>query len=193
MILPTVRQRHRLRRLRRTSVIAVAVDDLRLQRVRIAADSTSVSSKLVAAPLAAARLDRTTTWLPGAIPRGTPTRKQLGALEIMINNAGILDGYFDVDEMTEAVWRRVIDTVTLPSLLCTVDSASGVHDGVLPGDGPATARLHNGEARDRRAHPPDGRRLRGARHHRERHLSGSYRDGAAEELAWRFSVRESRI
>ena len=33
----------------------------------------------------------------------------LGPLEIMVNNAGILDGYFDVDEMDEALWRRVID------------------------------------------------------------------------------------
>src|SRR2546428_4609295 len=28
---------------------------------------------------------------------------------MMINNAGILDGYFNVDETDEAVWRRVID------------------------------------------------------------------------------------
>jgi len=34
---------------------------------------------------------------------------ELGPLEIMVNNAGILDGYFDADEMDEAVWRRVID------------------------------------------------------------------------------------
>jgi NAD(P)-dependent dehydrogenase (short-subunit alcohol dehydrogenase family) len=47
----------------------------------------------------AADIDRAVT---GAVSR-------LGPLEIMVNNAGILDGYFDVDEMTEAVWRRVID------------------------------------------------------------------------------------
>src|SRR5580765_2385546 len=35
--------------------------------------------------------------------------KELGPLDIMINNAGILDGYFNVDETDEAVWRRVID------------------------------------------------------------------------------------
>ncbi len=35
--------------------------------------------------------------------------KALGALEVMVNNAGILDGYFDVDEMDEALWRKVID------------------------------------------------------------------------------------
>jgi NAD(P)-dependent dehydrogenase (short-subunit alcohol dehydrogenase family) len=33
----------------------------------------------------------------------------LGPLEIMVNNAGILDGYFNVDETDEAVWRRVIE------------------------------------------------------------------------------------
>ena len=35
--------------------------------------------------------------------------RDLGPLDIMVNNAGILDGYFDVDEMDEDVWRRVID------------------------------------------------------------------------------------
>ena len=35
--------------------------------------------------------------------------RDLGALDIMVNNAGILDGYFDVDEMDEEVWRRVLD------------------------------------------------------------------------------------
>ena len=34
---------------------------------------------------------------------------ELGPLEIMFNNAGILDGYFDVDELEESIWRRVID------------------------------------------------------------------------------------
>ncbi len=34
---------------------------------------------------------------------------ELGPLEVMVNNAGILDGYFDVDEMDEALWRKVID------------------------------------------------------------------------------------
>jgi NAD(P)-dependent dehydrogenase (short-subunit alcohol dehydrogenase family) len=32
-----------------------------------------------------------------------------GPLEIMVNNAGVLDGYFNVDEIDEAIWRRVID------------------------------------------------------------------------------------
>ncbi len=39
----------------------------------------------------------------------TAAVRQLGPLDIMVNNAGILDGYFNVDEMDERVWRRVID------------------------------------------------------------------------------------
>ena len=35
--------------------------------------------------------------------------KELGPLDVMVNNAGILDGYLDVHEMDEAVWRRVLD------------------------------------------------------------------------------------
>jgi NAD(P)-dependent dehydrogenase (short-subunit alcohol dehydrogenase family) len=35
--------------------------------------------------------------------------KDLGPLEVLVNNAGILDGYFNVDEMDEAVFRRVLD------------------------------------------------------------------------------------
>jgi len=33
----------------------------------------------------------------------------LGPLEVMVNNAGVLDGYFDVHDTDEALWRRVID------------------------------------------------------------------------------------
>src|SRR6266403_2194650 len=39
----------------------------------------------------------------------TAAVKDLGPLDVMVNNAGILDGYFNVDETDEAVWRRVID------------------------------------------------------------------------------------
>lgn len=48
---------------------------------------------------AAADIDRAVT---GAVAR-------FGPLEIMVNNAGVLDGYFDVDELSEATWRRVLD------------------------------------------------------------------------------------
>jgi 3-oxoacyl-[acyl-carrier protein] reductase len=39
----------------------------------------------------------------------TKATAELGSLEIMFNNAGILDGYFDVDELDESTWRRVLD------------------------------------------------------------------------------------
>jgi len=39
----------------------------------------------------------------------TAAVKELGPLDVMVNNAGILDGYFDVDEIDERLWRRVID------------------------------------------------------------------------------------
>ncbi len=35
--------------------------------------------------------------------------QDLGSLEILFNNAGVLDGYFNVDELDESAWRRVID------------------------------------------------------------------------------------
>jgi 3-oxoacyl-[acyl-carrier protein] reductase len=43
---------------------------------------------------------------------------ELGALVMMFNNAGILDGYFDVDEVAEATWRRVIDIDLTGVFLC---------------------------------------------------------------------------
>ena len=39
----------------------------------------------------------------------TAASEALGPIEIMVNNAGVLDGYWSVDEMDEALWRRVID------------------------------------------------------------------------------------
>jgi len=33
---------------------------------------------------------------------------ELGDLEIMVNNAGVLDGWLDVDETDEALWHKVI-------------------------------------------------------------------------------------
>ena len=34
---------------------------------------------------------------------------ELGDLEIMVNNAGVLDGWLNVDETEETLWRQVID------------------------------------------------------------------------------------
>jgi NAD(P)-dependent dehydrogenase (short-subunit alcohol dehydrogenase family) len=35
--------------------------------------------------------------------------RDLGPLDVMVNNAGVLDAYLDVHELDEALWRRVID------------------------------------------------------------------------------------
>lgn len=48
----------------------------------------------------------------------TAAVRDLGPLEIMINNAGVLDGYFDVDELDESTWRRVIDIDLTGVFLC---------------------------------------------------------------------------
>jgi NAD(P)-dependent dehydrogenase (short-subunit alcohol dehydrogenase family) len=50
--------------------------------------------------------------------------RDLGALEVLVNNAGILDGYFNADEMDEAVWRRVID-IDLTSVFLASKRALG--------------------------------------------------------------------
>ena len=39
----------------------------------------------------------------------TAAVRDLGPLDVMVNNAGVLDGYFNVDELDDKVWRRVID------------------------------------------------------------------------------------
>jgi len=49
----------------------------------------------------------------------TAAVRDLGPLEIIVNNAGILDGYFNVDEVDEATWRRVIDIDLTGVFLCS--------------------------------------------------------------------------
>jgi NAD(P)-dependent dehydrogenase (short-subunit alcohol dehydrogenase family) len=39
----------------------------------------------------------------------TAAAADLGPVEVLVNNAGILDVFFNADEMDEAVWRKVID------------------------------------------------------------------------------------
>jgi NAD(P)-dependent dehydrogenase (short-subunit alcohol dehydrogenase family) len=44
--------------------------------------------------------------------------RELGPIEIMFNNAGVLDGYFNVDELDELTWRKVIDIDLTGVFLC---------------------------------------------------------------------------
>jgi NAD(P)-dependent dehydrogenase (short-subunit alcohol dehydrogenase family) len=82
---------------------SVAVIDLDLSSARETADLISKAegrgSGYRADTSVAADLD---TAISAAV-------RDFGPLEVMFNNAGILDGYFNVDDMDEAVWRRVLD------------------------------------------------------------------------------------
>ena len=48
--------------------------------------------------------------------------RTLGPLEIMVNNAGILDGYFNVDEMDEKFWSREGVKIVTSDLLAWVNA-----------------------------------------------------------------------
>ena len=78
---------------------AIAVIDINESAAREVAGGLDAAAGFVADSSNAAQLD-------AAIGAAV---KAFGPLEVMVNNAGVLDGYFDVDEMDEALWRRVID------------------------------------------------------------------------------------
>jgi NAD(P)-dependent dehydrogenase (short-subunit alcohol dehydrogenase family) len=78
---------------------AVAAIDLDLASARETVEGLANARAYQANVSESAQLDAAVTAAIG----------ELGPLEVMFNNAGILDGYFDVDEMDEALWRRVID------------------------------------------------------------------------------------
>ncbi len=82
---------------------AVAVIDLSLERAAQTAalvnGSGGTASAFAADVSDKAQLDQTVTAAVATF----------GSLDIMVNNAGILDGYQDVDEIDETHWRRVID------------------------------------------------------------------------------------
>jgi NAD(P)-dependent dehydrogenase (short-subunit alcohol dehydrogenase family) len=80
-------------------VAAVDLDETRARETaRLVAGLGGKSVAFGADASAAADVDRAVT---GAVA-------ELGPLEIMVNNAGILDGYQNVDEMDEDLWARVL-------------------------------------------------------------------------------------
>ncbi|MGE5793231.1 MAG: SDR family NAD(P)-dependent oxidoreductase [Bacteroidota bacterium] len=94
----------------RAIALALAARGARVAAVDIDAGSAEETAKMIASAGGRAIALRADTSVAADVDRAvTGAVKQLGPLEIMVNNAGILDGYFNVDEMTEAVWRRVID------------------------------------------------------------------------------------
>jgi len=94
----------------RAIAVALAARGARVAAVDLDAASAEETAKMIASAGGRAISVRADTSVAADVDSAvTETVKQLGPLEIMVNNAGILDGYFDVDEMSEAVWRRVID------------------------------------------------------------------------------------
>jgi NAD(P)-dependent dehydrogenase (short-subunit alcohol dehydrogenase family) len=81
---------------------AVAVLDLSAERAAATADAIAAAGGTALALAAdvsdAALVDRAVSDAVAA----------LGPLDIMVNNAGVLDGYQNVDEIDEAIWQRVI-------------------------------------------------------------------------------------
>src|SRR5262249_10217047 len=114
--------------------------------------------------------------------------RDLGPVEIMVNTAGVLDGYFSVDELDESVWRRVIDIDLTGVFLC----CKRVLAEMLPrGRGriinmASVAGLGGtggGEACRRRPDPADGRRLLATRYHGELRMSRRHPHRTARELS----------
>jgi NAD(P)-dependent dehydrogenase (short-subunit alcohol dehydrogenase family) len=90
--------------------LALAARGARVAAVDIDAASAEETANLIGSAGGRAIALRADTSTSADIDRVvTEAVRALGPLEIMVNNAGILDGYFDVDEMAESVWRRVID------------------------------------------------------------------------------------
>ena len=94
----------------RAIALALAARGARVATVDLDAASAEETAKMIGAAGGGAAAFRADTSVAADIDRAVAGAvSRLGPLEIMVNNAGILDGYFSVDEMTEAVWRRVID------------------------------------------------------------------------------------
>ena len=94
----------------RAIAVALAARGARVAAVDIDAGSAEETARMVGAAGGRTIALRADTSVAADIDRAVSEAvRALGPLEIMVNNAGILDGYFDVHEMTEAVWRRVID------------------------------------------------------------------------------------
>jgi NAD(P)-dependent dehydrogenase (short-subunit alcohol dehydrogenase family) len=89
---------------------ALAARGGRIAAVDIDGASARETAGLIAASGGRAEAYECDTSAAAQVDRAvTAAVRALGPLEVMVNNAGILDGYFNVDEMDEALWRRVID------------------------------------------------------------------------------------
>jgi len=88
----------------------LAADGAPVAAVDINAASAEETARLIEKAGGRAKAFQADTSKSGDVDRAVSGAvKALGPIEIMVNNAGVLDGYFNVDEMDEALWRRVID------------------------------------------------------------------------------------
>src|ERR687896_2567258 len=75
-----------------------------------AIDLDEKSAQETAAPIPRAKAYRADVSVAAQVDTAIAAAvADLGPLEVLVNNAGILDGYFNAEEMDEAVWRKVID------------------------------------------------------------------------------------
>lgn len=94
----------------RASALRLAKDGLAVAVVDLDLPSAEETAALIAGAGGRARGYRADVSKSADVDAAVSAAiRDLGPLEVMFNNAGILDGYFDVDDVDEAVWRRVLD------------------------------------------------------------------------------------
>jgi NAD(P)-dependent dehydrogenase (short-subunit alcohol dehydrogenase family) len=94
----------------RAIALALAAGGARVAAVDLDAATAKETAELCGKGGARATAHQADTSVAADVDRAvTEAVAALGPLDIMVNNAGILDGYFSVDETEETLWRRVID------------------------------------------------------------------------------------
>jgi NAD(P)-dependent dehydrogenase (short-subunit alcohol dehydrogenase family) len=94
----------------RATALALGSRGARVAAVDLDADAAAESVDLITKAGGLARAFRADTSKADEVDLAvTGAVSEFGSLGIMVNNAGVLDGYFNVDEVDEAVWRRVIE------------------------------------------------------------------------------------
>ena len=94
----------------RATAIALTAGGAKVAVLDIDSNSAEETVNLIGAARNQTKAFPCDTSVAGDVDRAVSSAvAALGPLDIMVNNAGILDGYFNVDEIDDALWRRVID------------------------------------------------------------------------------------
>ena len=92
------------------TALALSSRGARIAAIDLNADSASATADAIRkAGGVAASYRADVSCAPEVDAALTAAVRDLGPVEIMVNIAGVLDGYFNVDELDESMWRRVID------------------------------------------------------------------------------------